>query len=111
MADQPFGLANMLCSTDFYIEKPREIFVLGRRDAADTRDHLANIAKTYVPNRTLTVVEPDQEAPLPESMQGKQQIDGKATVYVCHQMTCSLPATSWDQVEPLLLGQPGPSPS
>jgi uncharacterized protein YyaL (SSP411 family) len=105
MTEQPFGLANMLCSADFYIEKPREIFVIGRLDAADTREHLRRIAATYVPNRTLTVVEPGGEAPVPETMQGKTQINGMATVYVCHRMTCSLAATSWEQIEPLLLGQ------
>jgi uncharacterized protein YyaL (SSP411 family) len=35
-------------------------------------------------------------------LQGKGQIDGKPTVYVCHNFTCSQPVTEWEQVEGLL---------
>jgi uncharacterized protein YyaL (SSP411 family) len=102
MAEQPFGMANMLCAADLYIDKPREIFVLGRADDASTFELLRRIAATHIPNRTLSVVEPGSEGSLPEVMRGKKQMDGKTTVYVCHAMTCSLPATSWSEVEPLL---------
>ena len=86
----------------FYIDKPREIFVLGKRDAADTHDLLRHIAREYVPNRTLLVVEPGNEGSLPEIMRGKKQVEGKTTVYVCHAMTCSLPGNTWDEIGPLL---------
>ena len=102
MMDQPFGMANMLCAADLFVDKPREIFVLGKRDAEDTRDLLRHIAAVHIPNRTLRVVEPGQEESLPDVMRGKKQLAGKATAYVCHAMTCSLPATSWSEVEPLL---------
>jgi hypothetical protein len=44
-------------------------------------------------------------------MRGKTQMGGKPTAYVCHAMTCSLPATTWEEIEPLLLGQPPRSPA
>jgi uncharacterized protein YyaL (SSP411 family) len=93
----------MLCAADTYVETPREIFVLGKRDAADTAALLDGIAATYIPNRTLTVAEPGSEGLLPEVMRGKTQVGGKATAYVCHRMTCSLPVTSWSELEPLLV--------
>ena len=32
-----------------------------------------------------------------------QLVDGRATVYVCHSYTCSPPATTWDEIAPLLV--------
>ena len=63
---------------------------------------LQRIRRTYVPNRTLMVVDPSNAGRLPSLLEGKQQIDGKATVYVCHNRTCSAPVTSWPELEPLL---------
>jgi uncharacterized protein len=37
-------------------------------------------------------------------LQGKGQVDGKATAYVCHKMTCSAPVTTAAELAPLLGG-------
>ena len=37
MESQPFGFAHLLCALDFYLQKPKEIVVVGERDAPDTR--------------------------------------------------------------------------
>jgi uncharacterized protein YyaL (SSP411 family) len=39
---------------------------------------------------------------VPAAAQGKTAIDGKATAYVCHNFTCSQPATDWESLEKLL---------
>ena len=101
MREQPFGFANMLCAVDFYTQKPREIVVVGSPHRHAPRCWSAS-ARTYLPNRTLTVVDPAQGEPLPSLLQGKGQLDGKPTVYVCHNMTCSAPVTEWADLEPLL---------
>jgi len=104
MGKQPFGFANMLCAVDFFVRKPREIVLVGRRNAPETEALLQCIRERYIPNRTLTVIDPTQGEELPSLLQGKAQIGGKPTVYVCHDMTCSLPVTTWAEVEPLLRG-------
>jgi uncharacterized protein YyaL (SSP411 family) len=97
---QPFGFANLLCAVDLYAQKPREITVVAR---PGTADHLLRrIRQLYLPNRTLTVVDPTGGDRLPTLLQGKGQIDSRPTVYVCHDMTCSAPVTAWEEVEPLL---------
>jgi len=100
MREQPFGFANMLCAVDLYTQKPREIVVVTA--PADGVELLQRIRRTYLPNRTLTVVDPSRGEPLPSLLQGKGQRDGKPTVYVCHNMTCSAPVTEWGELEPLL---------
>jgi len=93
MRQQPFGTANMLCALDFYTQTPKEIVIVGSRDDPATAALLAAARRVYVPNRALTVVVPDGSATLPALLEGKGQIDGRATAYVCERMTCSAPVT------------------
>ena len=102
MRAQPFGFANMLCAVDFYTQKPHEVVVVGTHEASAPL--LQQIRRTYLPNRTLSVVDPLQGASLPPLLQGKGQLDGKPTVYVCHNRTCSAPVTEWEVLHPLLQG-------
>jgi uncharacterized protein YyaL (SSP411 family) len=101
LQEHPFGFANMLCAVDFYVQRPREVVVVAPT-GADTGALLRRIREVYLPNRTLMVVDPAAEAALPPALRGKGMVDGKPTVYVCHNMTCAPPATTWDDVEPLL---------
>jgi uncharacterized protein YyaL (SSP411 family) len=100
MQRQPFGVANTLCALDFHARGPREIVVVAT--PAQAPDLLAKIRSRFLPNRTLTVIAPDDTAKLPPPLTGKGQINGKATVFVCHDRSCSLPALTWQEVERLL---------
>jgi uncharacterized protein YyaL (SSP411 family) len=102
LRSQPFGFANLLAALDFAISGPREIAVVGDPQAPATQALLGHIRRTYLPNRTLTVIDPADPSPRPPLLEGKGQIDGQPTVYVCHRMTCSAPATRWEDLEPLL---------
>ena len=102
MRAQPFGFANLLAAVDFYAERPARDR-RGRRPGARRRPPRCcrASARAYLPNRTLMVLDPRDAAPRPPLLEGKGQVDGKPTVYVCHRMTCSPPATRWDEIEPL----------
>jgi len=99
---QPLALSHMLCTLDLFLQQPREIVLVGVRGAPDTDTLLQRIRAIYLPNRTLTLVDPGHTDLLPELLRDKRQLDGKPTVYVCHRRTCSAPATTWAEVEPLL---------
>jgi hypothetical protein len=102
MRSQPFGFANMLIAVDFYSAGPREIVLVGDPAAPDAAALLARIRSAYVPNRTLAVLDPRDPSPRPPLLEGKGQLGGKPTVYVCHRMTCSAPAARWEDIAPLL---------
>ena len=87
---------------DFYTQHPREIVVVGRPDDTATADLVRRIRSVYLPNRTLSIVDPAQADQLPALLQGKGQVNGKPTVYVCHRRTCSAPVTSWTEASALL---------
>ncbi len=103
MERQPFGFAHMLAALDFYLEKPKEIVLIADPSEQATQDLLGKISRLYLPSQTLQVFAPG--TPLKEAMpllEGKGQINGKPTVYVCHNFTCSRPVIEWDDLEKLL---------
>jgi uncharacterized protein YyaL (SSP411 family) len=102
MRSQPFGFSNLIAAVDFHADGPREIVVVGEAAAPQTASLLARIRSAYVPNRTLVVLDPNDRSPRPPLLEGKGQVDGRPTVYVCRRMTCSPPATTWDEVKALL---------
>ncbi|MGH7787913.1 MAG: thioredoxin domain-containing protein, partial [Candidatus Binatia bacterium] len=104
LRSQPFGLTNLLAAVDFHADGPREIAVVGDPASPATAALLARLRRTYVPNRTLMVLDPADATPRPPLLEGKTMLDGQPTVYVCHRMTCSPPATRWEEIEPLLRG-------
>jgi uncharacterized protein len=103
MERQPFGFAHMLAALDFYLEKPKEIVLIADPSEQATQDLLGKISRLYLPSQTLQVFAPG--TPLKEAMpllEGKGQINGKPTVYVCHNFACSRPVIEWDDLEKLL---------
>jgi uncharacterized protein YyaL (SSP411 family) len=105
MEQNPFGFSNMLCALDFFLRRPKEIVLLGDKNAASTRELLAQIHGVFVPNKTLLCVEPQSQSgslQMPALLAGRTQVDGKLTAYVCHNFTCSLPETEWGGLRALL---------
>jgi len=101
----PFGFSNMLCALDFYLSRPREIVLLGDKNAAETREMLSRIHSLFIPNKTIRCLDPRDQAgaPMPSILSGRTQIEGKLTVYVCHNFTCSLPVPDWGTLKELLV--------
>ncbi len=103
MEQNPFGFSNMLCALDFYLTRPKEVVLLGDKDAPAAREMLARIHEMFLPNKILTCCDPhDPSAAMPALLTGRTQIDGKLTVYVCHNFTCSLPVTEWGALKELI---------
>ena len=93
----------MLAALDFYLEKPKEIVLVGDNKDPETAELLSKIHSHYLPNMTLQLASPDDSlekvSPL---LAGKKQFDGRPTVYVCHNFTCSRPVVEWEELKPIL---------
>jgi uncharacterized protein YyaL (SSP411 family) len=107
MQENPFGYASMLAALDFYLERPKEIVLVGKKESQETQQMLRQIHSLYLPNKTLSFVDPDRpdSGRIPSLVKGKTQQNGTLTVYVCHHYTCSTPATEWEAVKELLLSK------
>jgi uncharacterized protein YyaL (SSP411 family) len=112
LEQQPFGVGSLLTALDFYLQKPQEIVLIGTPGAADTQALLHTIYQQYIPNKLLVQIDPQQMTTplealplLRDVLAGKTQVDGQATVYVCHNFTCSLPVTEPEALTALLVRQ------
>jgi len=103
MESQPFGFAHMLCALDLYLQGAKEIVIVGNPDEAAVRKFIDEINSIYLPNKVILTVRPgaslSQISPL---LEGKTALDGKPTVYVCENSTCSAPVTSAAELRSLL---------
>jgi hypothetical protein len=102
MREQPSGFASLLCAVDLYTQNPREIVLVARSGSPDGEALLQRVRQAYIPNRTLLVIDPTRNEPLPSRLDGKAQLDGMATAYVCHNRTCSAPVTTWASLRTLV---------
>jgi uncharacterized protein YyaL (SSP411 family) len=103
MESQPFGFAHMLAALDFYLQKPKEVVLVGDKKDPKTTELLTKIHSLYVPNMTLQLASPeDSLEKISSLLAGKKQIENKPTVYVCHNFTCSRPVVEWDKLKPLI---------
>ena len=88
----PTGAGHWLCALDFYLSTPKEIAVVGDRTAHDTKDLVAEVYRSFLPNRVLVGLSgvdcASVHSPL---MEGRLRLNGRATAYVCRQYVCGLP--------------------
>ncbi len=95
----PTGFAQWLVAQSFYVSKPKEIAIIGNLNDADTRAMLDAVNETYRPFAVVAVGAKDSPIPL---LNGRDQIGGKATVYVCENFACKLPVNEVGKLKELL---------
>ena len=101
----PTGAGHWLCALDFYLSTPKEIAVAGDRTATDTKALLAEVYRSFLPNRVLVGLDGAEGAsarsPL---MEGRTMLNGRATAYVCRQYVCGLPVNDPEALAGQLAG-------
>ena len=103
MESQPFGFAHLLCALDAYVQGTKEIVIVGEPADAAVKQLIAEVDSIYLPNKVVQIAAP--ATPLAEIsplLQGKTQVDGRATAYVCQNFTCSAPVTTASELRDLL---------
>lgn len=104
----PSAMPQMLVALDFSLARPRQIVVVGERDAAETRALWAEVHRHFIPNKVLILADGREgQAYLEERLQalrGMKLIDGKSAVYVCENFTCQAPVNNPEALRRLLGG-------
>jgi len=105
MSRHPSGFGRFLCAHDFNLGPVVEIAVVA--PAGDGREALLReVFGRYLPNRVVAgATDGDDKAmaglPL---LEGRRAMDGRATVFVCRNYACELPATDNATLERQLSG-------
>ncbi len=91
LAQYPLGFAQWLIALDYALGHPREVSVVGKAQAADTRALLDVCTAGYYPHQIVAFGEPDVEPVAVPLLEGRGQVDGRATAYVCIDFVCQRP--------------------
>lgn len=87
---------------DAYHRGPKEIALVGPVAGEDGRQWLEKVHGVYIPHRIISGFDPEQGGPRPPLLQGRDPVQGRLTVYVCEDFSCSAPVTTWEDLQPLL---------
>ncbi len=102
MARYPLGFSQWLIGLDYGLTQTREVAIVGQPDAEGTRALLAACFDAYRPHQMVAAGPPSEDVnPIP-LLQGREQLEGCATAYVCANATCSLPVTTPEALESLI---------
>jgi uncharacterized protein YyaL (SSP411 family) len=71
-----------------------QIVIIGPRSDTRTLDLLNAVLGRSIPNRVITVLEPDAGLPAGHPAHGKTMQNGQPTAYICRERICSSPVTS-----------------
>jgi uncharacterized protein len=105
MLRYPSGFGRLLCALDFYLDTPKEIALIGAADSPQTVSLAREIWSRYLPNKVVAQASPkDTDAfeaiPL---LQGRSELKGRPTAYVCEHFACKNPVTTPVELAPQLV--------
>ncbi len=104
MAINPYAYGSYLIALDFFLHKPEEI-IMALPDRASAQPFNRIIFNFFQPGKVVFQLTPGQHSPLFSSdlFKNKIPLDGKPTVYICHNNTCSSPVCTAEELKQLLL--------
>ena len=101
MEENSFAVGNMIIAADFYLQKPKEIVVVGKIGSPDMETLLTHIYGLYIPNKTVRIID-SENPPSSDWAKDKREILGKPTVYLCQNAACLSPMTEWEEIKKVL---------
>ena len=96
LAKAPSAFGQILCVADSFIAPLKEVAIVGNPTAQDTQALLTSINAQYAPDVVIALRNPEDTEAATETiplLAERQQIDSKATAYVCRQFVCKRPTT------------------
>ena len=103
----PSAMPLMLVALDYSLSKPRQIVIVGKRDAPETKALVKEVHRHFLPNTVLFLADGAEGqgyiGEKNEAIRAMSPIDGKPAAYVCENFTCKAPVTDPKQLGDLLL--------
>ncbi len=100
MSRHPLGFGNWLCAMDFHLSSPREVVIVGSREAAANAGLLGVLWNTWLPNKVFAARDPGEESSVEELelLKNRTMIDSRPTVYLCERYSCQAPIVDADSL-------------
>ncbi len=103
---QPESVPSMASAFDYSLAKHKQVVIVGRPGADDTRSLLGLVWQRYMPNHILMLADGGEEqqelAKFLSVVSTMRMKNGKATAYVCENYMCNLPTADATVVARLL---------
>jgi uncharacterized protein YyaL (SSP411 family) len=104
--ENAFGFGQTICALDRLVRGSIDVVIVGHAHREDAQALRKVVLETYLPNRTLAVVDPRH----PTSVHAAAALadgkpaheDGRAIAYVCRDRSCSAPVSDRDELRRLL---------
>jgi len=93
-------------SHSLFLDHVLQIVICGSPSSSDTRAMVSCVHSRHLPRKALIVFDPFQQDSFLRrrrlSLDSFNQVDGRATAYVCDNFTCSLPVTDVSALDRML---------
>lgn len=94
MERYPGSFGRYLAAAEFALSIPKEIALIGEPDEVEVQGFADTIFTPFLPYKVVLLRRPDGDTAIPSPLlEQREQIDGKATAYVCQNYACQLPVT------------------
>jgi len=107
------GFGHLLGVAESYLAPSQEIAIVGDPENLATRALLSVVRTRYLPHKVIGLIrdEEDEAAHEFEFMEGRRQVNGNPTAYLCENYVCQMPVTEPEALAAQLDGNPGAPPS
>lgn len=98
LSKHPGAFGEMLIALDYYLDRSKEIAIIGKHKDPETEKLLSFFKHEFLPNKVVAFTSEDKAQDLPLTAK-KTMKEGKTTVYVCENQTCKLPTSDFDVIK------------
>src|SRR6266542_2757619 len=103
----PSAMPQMLVALDYWLSKPRQIVIAGKKDAPETKALLSEVHRHFLPKTILVLADGAEGQKFlgekNEAIRAMSLVEGKPAAYVCENFTCKAPVTEAEQLAKLLV--------
>jgi len=92
MTKYPTGYAQWLCALDFALSEPKAVAIVGEPELPETKQLMNIVFGSYRPHQVVALARAGVTSAVP-LLDGRKQIDGHPTAYVCRDFVCLQPSS------------------
>ncbi len=98
LSDLMGAFGGMLIALDYYLDRSKEIAIIGKHKDPETEKLLSFFKHEFLPNKIIALMAEDEAQALPLTAK-KTMKEGKTTVYICENQTCKLPTNDLEEIK------------